>query len=164
MRVFKKYKKTGDIIAVYQFEKGFLTGFSKTFGLYKITNDEGKREYFKADEEGVLQRVLIGRQAQGMSTDKETHDIRLRTLLKDKNIVKDIVNTNCYKWVDNFGQVVRPKFLTLTYKENIQDLTVSNDMFKKFIMKLNYNIRKVDKDYIGVQYTTVIEFQERGAR
>ncbi len=164
MRVFKKVKITGDIISVYQFEKGFQTGYSKTFGLYKETGKDGKVKYYKADEDGVLQQVLIGRQSEGTKTDHDTREIRIRTLLKDKNIIKDIVNTNCYFWKDSHDQIIRPKFLTLTFKENIKDLKVANDLFKKFIMRLNYSIRKTDKNYIGVQYTTVIEFQDKNGR
>jgi hypothetical protein len=37
------------------------------------------------------------------------------------------------------------KFLTLTFKENIQDIEYANNEFKKFIKRLNYNLYKTKK-------------------
>ncbi|ELC8451723.1 hypothetical protein QYB64_003304 [Clostridium perfringens] len=49
------------------------------------------------------------------------------------------------------------RFITLTFKDNVQDLKYSNYEFKKFVKRFEY--------YLGykVQYTVVIEFQKRGA-
>jgi len=50
----------------------------------------------------------------------------------------------------------KSKFLTLTFRENVTDLTEANKEFKKFIRKL--------KTQIGTfKYLAVIEFQKRGA-
>lgn len=49
------------------------------------------------------------------------------------------------------------KFLTLTFRDNIDDLDFANNEFKKFIKRLNYNFK------IKVKYSCVIEFQKRGA-
>lgn len=49
------------------------------------------------------------------------------------------------------------KFLTLTYEDNIMDLDIANNEFKKFIKRLNY------KYGLNLKYTAVVEFQERGA-
>lgn len=49
------------------------------------------------------------------------------------------------------------KFLTLTFKENITDLTFSHEEFKKFIKRLEYKQGK------KLKYLAVIEFQNRGA-
>lgn len=48
------------------------------------------------------------------------------------------------------------KFLTLTFKKNVKDLTFANYEFKKFIQKLKYN-------YKNFKYVCVVEFQGRGA-
>ena len=37
------------------------------------------------------------------------------------------------------------KFLTLTFKENIQDIEYANNEFKKFIKRLNYDLYKTKK-------------------
>ncbi|MNQ94388.1 hypothetical protein D3C85_1099040 [compost metagenome] len=50
----------------------------------------------------------------------------------------------------------RSKFITLTFKENIDDLEQANKYFKAFI-------RKLKKDCKDFQYLAVIEFQKRGA-
>ena len=47
-------------------------------------------------------------------------------------------------------------FITLTYKENMQDLSKS----KKH---LNYFFKKLTKDYKNFKYLYVLEYQERGA-
>lgn len=54
----------------------------------------------------------------------------------------------------NFDE--RSKFITLTYKDNVTDLEVTNRDFKRFIQRLRYR-------YGGFKYLAVIEFQERGA-
>lgn len=50
------------------------------------------------------------------------------------------------------------KFITLTYKENIQDLTYSHEEFKKFIKRLQY---RYDKKF---KYLSVIEYQDKNGR
>lgn len=54
----------------------------------------------------------------------------------------------------NFDE--RSKFITLTYRDNVTDLEVTNRDFKRFIQKLRYK-------YKQFKYLAVIEFQERGA-
>jgi len=49
------------------------------------------------------------------------------------------------------------KFYTLTFKENIQNISVAMPFFKKFIRNLYIH------EGIRAKYLTVIEFQERGA-
>ena len=53
------------------------------------------------------------------------------------------------------------KFLTLTFKENIQDIEYANNEFKKFIKRLNYNLYKTKK--ANLKYLATWEKQQRGA-
>lgn len=53
------------------------------------------------------------------------------------------------------------KFMTLTFKENIQDIAATNDEFKKFIKRLNYHVFKTKKSQI--KYLATWEKQKRGA-
>lgn len=53
------------------------------------------------------------------------------------------------------------KFLTLTFKENIQNIATTNDEFKKFIKRLNYQLFKTKKSQI--KYLATWEKQKRGA-
>ncbi|MFL0366220.1 Rep protein [Pseudobacillus sp. 179-B 2D1 NHS] len=55
----------------------------------------------------------------------------------------------------------RTSFLTLTFKENIQDIEYCNNEFMKFIKRLNYNIYKTKK--ATLKYLAVWELQNRGA-
>ena len=48
------------------------------------------------------------------------------------------------------------KFYTLTFKENVMDVSVANRHFNKFIMRMTYRFE-------GLKYICVIEFQKRGA-
>lgn len=58
----------------------------------------------------------------------------------------------------NFSGEKNEAFLTLTYKENMQNTEKLYSDFKKFIMKLKYKF----KDY-KFEYIAVVEPQERGA-
>lgn len=55
----------------------------------------------------------------------------------------------------------KTKFLTLTFKENIQDIDYTNSEFKKFIKRLNYKLYKTKKSQIS--YLATWEKQKRGA-
>lgn len=53
------------------------------------------------------------------------------------------------------------KFLTLTFEENVTDLNYTNNEFKKFIKRINYQVFNSKKSLL--KYVAVIEFQKRGA-
>lgn len=55
----------------------------------------------------------------------------------------------------------RTSFLTLTFKENIDDIQKTNYEFNKFIKRLNYKIYKTKK--AKLKYIGVWELQKRGA-
>lgn len=60
----------------------------------------------------------------------------------------------------------RHSFLTLTYKENEQNITKAQRDFAKFIQRLNYSlltVKKTGKNANRIRYVSVIEFQKRGA-
>lgn len=48
------------------------------------------------------------------------------------------------------------KFVTLTFADNVTDVKLANQHFKKFIQRMRYK-------YKGFKYIAVIEFQQRGA-
>lgn len=87
-----------------------------------------------------------GRQAVASEEDKKKN--REKVLSRASRELRRIINSNIQK---------HSKFVTLTFKDNIQDLGVANYEFKKFVQRLNYNYK------IKLQYSVVIEFQERGA-
>ncbi|MGL5637661.1 MAG: rolling circle replication-associated protein, partial [Bacteroidales bacterium] len=128
--------------------------------------EDGKNKYFRVDQEtGEYIQVLIGRQREGMVSEEISKSIRQKTYTKNKNKVKDIVNSNAYAWKDKRGKVIRPKFLTLTFKDDMTDIKAANKQFTNFIKRLNrYIIKHIDKDFIGVQYVAVPEIQESRAQ
>lgn len=75
--------------------------------------------------------------------------------------IKRIIYANSYMWKDKNGKKIPSKFLTLTFEENIKDLKTANDIFTKYIQRLNYQFRNNLAD--PLKYLCVPEFQERGA-
>ena len=55
----------------------------------------------------------------------------------------------------------KTKFLTLTFKDNIQDITITNREFKYFIQRLNYYIYQTKTQLL--KYIATWEKQKRGA-
>lgn len=55
----------------------------------------------------------------------------------------------------------RTKFLTLTFRENIQEIDYANNEFKKFIKRLNYELYHTKK--ANLKYLATWEKQKRGA-
>lgn len=164
MRVYKKFKKCGDIVSTQEYEKGFQTGYSSTYGLYKEVQEDGSMKYYEIAEGGEMIERKIGRQNQCNTNEEQQENNRYKVMIRAKNNIKDIINSNAYSWSDKSHRSVRPKFLTLTFKDNIKDLKIANMEYKKFIKRLNYYIKtEIDSNYIGVQYVSVVEFQKRGA-
>lgn len=87
-----------------------------------------------------------GRQAVASDEDKQKN--REKVLSRARKDLRRVINCNIQKY---------SKFLTLTFKENVQDLDYANNEFKKFIKRLNYHYD------IKVKYSVVVEFQKRGA-
>lgn len=82
---------------------------------------------------------------------KKCSDSRYRSNLRAKRRLKELIDINFYN---------KFSFITLTFKENIQDITTSNKIFSSFIRKLKYYLKK--KEY-NFKYICVIETQKRGA-
>lgn len=74
----------------------------------------------------------------------------LNTICKRRDKVRRLVTMN---FSERFC-----KFLTLTFKENVTDISFANNEFKKFIKRLKYQF-----ELKNLKYVAVIEFQERGA-
>lgn len=185
--VFQRIKVTGDIVKIYNYKKGFFTGYNKSneieientilnqegssYVLNEFTGEllpykEGYKYIFNQDGTFEEKEDLKGRQLQGTTTQEEYLKRRKKTLNSDKNKIMDLINTNVFAWKDHCGRKCTPKFLTLTFKENIQDLTFANKMFKKYIMRLNYFIQNNywhERKFEGLKYVSVVEFQKRGA-
>jgi len=130
-RVTHKIIQSGDIIEIYEYSEGYLKG-------YKL--DENERNGRKSSE-----------------TNSDDTDSRERALKRAKANLRRLINSN----VGQYGKEFTAKFLTLTFRENVQDIKQANYEFKKFIKRLNYKLYGTKK--ANLKYTTVIEFQKRGA-
>lgn len=78
------------------------------------------------------------------------------SMQRSRRNVSNLIKCNAY-----FYPPFKPVFITLTFKENIQDTTEAHLHFNRFMKRLNDYVygRKRTK----VKYLAVIEFQKRGA-
>lgn len=74
---------------------------------------------------------------------------RKRSNHRAKKNILDIIKNNFY--------AIESSFITLTFRENIQDIRICNQIFKSFMRKLKRHISK------EIKYLCIIEFQKRGA-
>ena len=137
-RVYKKIVYSGDVVEVYEYDKGYLKG-------YTLTENE------------INNRKINNRTSSESGLDADSSDSRERSLRRAKKNLRRLINAN----VGQYGKEFTAKFLTLTFKDNVKDLNKANYEFKKFIQRLNYYCFGVKKN--NLKYTCVIEFQERGA-
>lgn len=101
-------------------------------------------------------RSLGGAGEEGEEEDKREAYRRL-AVRRARSKLRRLVNANVGGWKDARGMEVPPKFVTLTYRENVMDIDYSNGEFTRFIKRLG---RKMGQK---LEYVAVIEFQERGA-
>lgn len=123
--------KSGSIVEIYEYEKGYLKD-------YTVNSDNSN-----------------GRKADFVSDNYEEH--RKQVISRAKKNLRRQINSNH----GQYGKEFTSKFVTLTFEDNITDLTVANYEFKKFMKRLNYEIFKTKK--MNLRYTVVPEFQKRGA-
>lgn len=133
-RVTQKIIQSGDIIEIYEYSKGYLKG-------YTLTENE------------INNRI----RTESNPDDTDSSDSRERSLRRAKKNLRRLINAN----VGQYGKEFTAKFLTLTFKDNVKDLDKANYEFQKFIKRLNYYCFGTKK--ANLRYTTVIEFQKRGA-
>lgn len=124
--------QSGSIVEIYKYEKGYI------------------RDFTKFDSEGSL-----GRKQDFKSENYDIH--REQVLKRAKRDLRRLINSN----IGQYGNDVTTKFLTLTFSDNLTDLTKANYEFTKFIQRLNYLVFNTKKAML--KYSVVIEFQRRGA-
>ena len=113
-----------------------------------------KSNYFNYEEKG---HKNIG--CRGESEKKRQNFIKSINRARQK--VFDIVASNVDRVPDYQGVMQKPKFLTLTFADNITDLETANEEFTKFNKRLSYKLYGVHKNVL--KYICVPEFQKRGA-
>ncbi len=110
-------------------------------------------------ERGVLKGFVneCGRAGNGFITDEQREKNREVSLMRARRDLRRIVNAN----IDQWGDDVICKFVTLTFKDNVKDVDLANYEFRQFIKRLNYKV--YGEKCSNLKYTAVVEFQERGA-
>jgi hypothetical protein len=83
------------------------------------------------------------------------------SIYRSKKRLKRLVNANVGFHKDKKGKIIKPLFITLTFKENITNVNQANYEFTKFIQRFNYEV--FDSHKSKMRYVVSIEFQERGA-
>ena len=106
---------SGNIVEVYEYEKGYLKDFT--------INSNGNG----------------GRVADYTSDNYEEH--RKQALKRAKRDLRRLINAN----IDMYGDDIVCKFMTLTFSENITDLKAANYEWEKFIKRLNYEVFNTKK-------------------
>lgn len=99
-------------------------------------------EYDKLVVVGFNRDINLSKKSEERSSNQKSQSSIHRT----KKNIKNITNSN--------PQLT--KFLTLTFKKNVNDIDYANYEFMQFVKRMKFK-------YIDFQYLAVIEFQKRGA-
>lgn len=111
-------------------------------------------EYSIPQWKGYENTYKYGRRGYSIDDLSERKDEnRSATLTKARKTIRNIVNSN----VNQYGNIT-PKFMTLTFKENITDIDQANKEYRKFIKRLNYHVLGSKK--CDLKYTCVSEIQD----
>lgn len=84
-----------------------------------------------------------------------------KSIIRARQNVFDLINCNVNVIPDFNGKLQLPKFLTLTFKENITDIQDANKAFTNFNKRLSYRVFGTRTNVL--KYLCIPEFQKRGA-
>lgn len=84
-----------------------------------------------------------------------TQQRRADNLLRARQKIKRQIVANSDAWG------CKPKFVTFTFAENIEDINTANKEWRKFVDRLNLKLSK--NGFAKAKFLTVVEFQQRGA-
>lgn len=84
----------------------------------------------------------------------------IKSLFRARQNIFDLIQCNTGKWLDYEGKKQTTKFLTLTFKDEIKDITKANQELTKFFKRLSYHQFGIRKNVI--KYIAVPELQKRG--
>lgn len=131
--VKQKIVMSGTICEYYDYSIGYGTGYTLT------------------DEEKAKRGRKRGEKSESYEENRE------KVINRAKRDLRRLINSN----VNQYGDEITPKFVTLTFEENITDVRTANYEFTKFIKRLNYRMFGEKKAIL--KYSVVPEFQKRGA-
>lgn len=125
---------SGGIYEFYRYEDTIFRGFTST------KSSGTANTYHDSDGNPMVLDAETGELIPKQLNSRAKSNIRARNQLRRLALA-------------NFGN--KSKFLTLTFKEHINDLEESNKLFKAFI-------RKLKKEQVDLKYIAVIEFTKIG--
>lgn len=144
---------SGDMIESYQYDQRQWVGVKSKGGRkgkeHEFKDNDYDWDYIRscypnmsdADWEVKKKNILDGKEKN-----------RALSLRRIRTEIRRTVMTNI-----KANYPIKPKIVTLTFAENMQDIEKANYEFKKFKQKLERKVK------YKLKYTCVIEFQERGA-
>ncbi len=134
MRTKIKVVISGDIVETYKYEEPVFYGF------------EAPEKHSDSDR---------------VKTQEEKDLMKARSLYRTRKNLTRLINANARQWSDPDGKIYQPKFITLTFAENITDLEQGNKMYTNFLKRFNYYLTGEKTNHL--KYVTNPEFQKRGA-
>lgn len=94
-------------------------------------------------------------------SEDEKQENKIRSLQQTKRALRNILQSNGWQYLNNKGKPCLPLFITLTFRENIKELSVAHREFKIFVQRFNFRFHGRAK--ANIRYLAVPEFQKRGA-
>ena len=114
-------------------------------------------EYDKPILQGYTDTKKNSRGRQAIANDENKEINREKVLQRARRDLRRIINTN----VGQYG--VPAKFVTLTFKDDIEDLKKANREFAKFIQRLKYHF-DIDVKYAAVPEVQKERFEKYGVK
>lgn len=85
-------------------------------------------------------------------------DVDVSSMYRTRRTLRRLIDANSGAYFES-GKVIPDRFVTLTFKENVQDLTRANREWNRFVDR--FNRKFYTRGYL--KYVGVPEFQKRGA-
>ena len=143
-----KIKKAGNTYVLSKYEKSVNVGSKRK----ELDQEDRLEKFFDSLSDDEKKQALSGADDfYAALEDLESEHRKKRSLTESikraKKRIMDLVNANAMMYKE------LPKFLTLTFAEEIEDIEKANYEFQKFIKRLNYEIygeKKARLKYVAV--------------
>lgn len=119
-------------------------------------------KHFSLDQKHTFSSLKNDELSSTLSTELSTpvEDIRNKVLFRARTKIRDYVNCNVNAYKSSSGRSYRAVFVTLTFRDNLTSLDITNSYFTSFIQSFSlYYFGSFSK----LRYLAVPEFQGRGA-
>lgn len=106
--------------------------------------------------EGYLQGFTSSNTGRTVETSSDREKYRQITLKRAQTDLRRLINANVFL----YGERIRPKFVTFTFADDIQDLDTAHNYWEKFVKRFNYQVFQTKKSIL--KYSVVVEFTKKG--